>query len=276
MKRVLAGTLAVLVVALLAIWRFSRSDAPEPADDTKAIAPDRTSPAAATPPGTSRKPSVPVFDERPALRAKIEELEKEREAEKRTKERECVTSVSSNCPFLTPSQDILREMAKCAVVRADMPMPPTADSPETEGSSPPEVAEVSRPFWQEKHEQLKLLHREIVGKPQAPENLGGLLEEVQRAIPVAVTEEIHRTIARERAGLANSPTPRDLPNRPAAERFWRIRLSLGDDFEDLLARRIGAQRARALRAERDGWAGKAVFTGQCEPSSPGTEGAAAK
>jgi hypothetical protein len=263
-KRVFVALLAVLVVALFAIWKVSRSNAPESAHDMNAIAPDRTPARAPSSTQNPRKPSVPVFDERPALRAKIEELEKEHEAEKRKKERECITSVSSNCPFLTPSQDVLREMARCGVVRADMPMPPSADSAEITGS-PDEMTEVGRQFWQERSEQFKLLHREIVGKPQAPTDVGSLLEEIQRAIPVGVSDQIHRVVARERAGLASSPTPRELANRIAAERFWRLRLALGDDFEDLLARKVGAQRARTLRAERDGWPGKAVFTGQCDP-----------
>jgi hypothetical protein len=261
LKRVLAGALAVLVVALLAIWRFSRS---EPADDSKTIASDRAPSAAGTPPAPAQKPSVPEFDERPALRAQIDELMKEREARKKEEERKCITSVSSTCPFLTPSQDVLREMAKCAVVRADMPLPPSADSPE-QATSPPELGEIDRQFWLEQGERLKSLHREIVGKPQAPDSVASLLEELQRAIPVDVTEKIHRVIARERAGLVSPPQPHELARRPAAERFWRLRLELGDDYEDALARKLGAERARTLRAEHDGWAGRAVFTGQCEP-----------
>jgi hypothetical protein len=264
LKRVLAAALAVLVVVLLAIWKLSRSEPGGPADDSKTIATDRTASETANPPATPQKRWVHKFDERPALRAQIDELMKEREARKKEEERKCITSVSSTCPFLTPSQDVLREMAKCAVVRADMPLPPSEDSPE-QATSPPELGEIDRQFWLEQGERLKSLHREIVGKRQVPETVASLLEEIQRAIPMDLTVTIHRAIARERAGLVNPPQPQELGGRPAAERFWRLRLELGDEYEDSLARKLGAERARTLRAEHDGWAGKAVFTGQCEP-----------
>jgi hypothetical protein len=265
----LITVVAILIAAILfVVWRLSREAPPREAAGEGAVntsgAPVTTRPA---PRGEPKRP-VPVFDETAALRAQVSELLNEREAQKKLQQRECVTSISSKCPFLTPSQEVLREMARCAVVRADMPLVPSPQSPDQDNNVPPEVVEVNRRFWGEKRAEFQQLYGELLGKPAPPDDFEKLLDEIRQAVPITVTDDVQRRIARERAGLPGSQPPRDLAGLSPAERFWRKRLSFGDDYETALAQKLGAVRARTLRAEGDGWPMKALYSGSCDPPAP--------
>jgi hypothetical protein len=267
-KRLL-GVVSLLIAAVLfLVWRLSRAPSPHQAGGEVAAKASGAPVATGPSPRGARKRSAPVFDETAALRAQVAELTNEREAQKKLQERECLTSISSKCPFLTPSQEALREMARCAVVRADMPIAPSTRSPDQDKDLPPEVAEVNRRFWAEKRAEFQQLYQELLGKPAPPDDFQKLLEETQEAVPINVTDEVQRRVARERAGLPGSQPPRDLSGLSPGERFWRKRLAFGDDYEAALAQKLGAVRARTLRAEGDGWPMKALYSGNCDPPAP--------
>ncbi len=64
-------------------------------------------------------------------------------------------------------------------------------------------------------------------------------------------ELVRRRISQERAGLA--PAPADVQRLSPFERYFRALAGLGEEAERLLAARVGADKARAVRAEHGGW-----------------------
>jgi hypothetical protein len=73
--------------------------------------------------------------------------------------------------------------------------------------------------------------------------------EIEDKTPREERPVILQKLSRERAGLA--PPPRDPGKTSTLERLLRAFVELGDQSEAALARRIGPERARAIRG--DGW-----------------------
>jgi hypothetical protein len=85
--------------------------------------------------------------------------------------------------------------------------------------------------------------------------------EIFERAPEGSRGRARQQLAREKAGL--TPPPADLAKTPVAERTMRLMMSIGDRYEQEVAKRLGPERARALRAKHDGWRGKTVTNG-CE------------
>jgi hypothetical protein len=83
-------------------------------------------------------------------------------------------------------------------------------------------------------------------------------QEIQDKSPPGENNAILQRISRERAGFDQPPA--DLSKTSALERMTRAYVQLGDQSESALARRIGADRARAIRG--NAWGARYV-AGSC-------------
>lgn len=258
---ILAALAALLLVVDVLFRGRSSEDRSRQAPAEEKVTPDRSPPSSthvAKPSGSG----PPNFDETQALRHRIDELTSEREAERRNKERKCGTIVSSECPFLNPSKDTLLEMARCGVVKFDLPLPDESNASDAGQRS--QVDELKRQFWDRRRNELLSILRQLGQDPGSVQNVEALEEAVEKVISPATTEEVQRRIAREKAGLLPVLGPSEVTSAPPAERYWRSVTSLGDDYEAYLAGTLGAARAHELRTEGDGWPVKKLYSGKCE------------
>jgi hypothetical protein len=213
----------------------------------------------------------PVFDETPVLRKRIEDLSAELDRQKHEREIRCMTTLNDkDCPFLSPSSEMLRGMARCAIVRIDMPNLSAA----MEGALgwtvlPPNeqaaVKSAASAFTEEVVHELQELHQAAGGGVTPSTNVNELLSKVETLVTTDPNAggEVLRAIAKERAGISLPPPPGKVRALPPIERFWRFRASLGDGFERSLAKFLGPARAHELREDRDGWPLKESYAGEC-------------
>jgi hypothetical protein len=103
--------------------------------------------------------------------------------------------------------------------------------------------------------QLRGLYTEIGGEAAVAERMspGSLVNELFQKMGPHEGDAARVRLSRERAGLQAPPA--DLSSTSPGERLFRLMFTMGDEFERKLGERIGAQRAHALRARRDGWTG---------------------
>lgn len=255
---------ALALVAMMAAALLLRRRPPRRAQG-EGEEPSSTEPA----PARARRP--PRFDESSAPRAKGAELdaglEQVRAAQakaRRDEERACLTSVSDKCQFLDPSPEALADMARCGILRIDLPdLDATEARPDEQGHVSDEaeaMAQATREVNGVVRDELRGLHADLglAGDP-APK-LSDLLEAIETGLPRADGPDIRRRIARERAGLDSPPATLTDPT----ERYWRLRASIGDQYEQALANKVGSARARALRKAHDGWAQRGIYVGQCQ------------
>lgn len=188
-------------------------------------------------------------------------------------------SGGQECPFLQPSPEVLREMARCAQFRADIPPGLLGDQPfrvDPELRSLAQVTEdeeralaaASARIRDELRAEIAPLFVELglVGEPDAM-TVASMVDAIQERRVVgpldmerlAERNAARRAISRERAGL----DPGEIPSTPAARLEFLV-AELGDRFERALARELGADRALELRMATDGWGDRGVFAGQCE------------
>jgi hypothetical protein len=252
---------AALVVGLL-VGRGRRSSS------QPAVAADDRGDRPSAP--VSKKP--PALNENALLRARVAELTAEIEQvkaaqakEQVAKKRDCLTSATSDCPFLDPTPEELREMARCGIVHIDVPnfdREPEAGEPLTAEQQRIEEARVA--VGDRMRGELQAIYREA-GLPQPMPGAIAELSEALEKIARPEQADVLRQIARERAGAA---PPSAIEQQTLAQRFFRLRAGVGDRYESALAKHLGAERAHALRLETNGWPMRAVYTGVCEPPDP--------
>lgn len=175
------------------------------------------------------------------------------------------------CAFLDPNRLELDRMADCGIVRIELPSfvgdrfsDPTFDAAarwsDDVGLTPQEaaaLAEVGDHVREALYHDLTQLALEA-GKTQAWADetsfigMMGAVMDASASTP-AQTEELLRRLAAERAGRVAPPA--DLSGLSLEERFMRRILELGDELEQVLAERLGPDRADALRHAHDGWPG---------------------
>jgi hypothetical protein len=80
-------------------------------------------------------------------------------------------------------------------------------------------------------------------------SIAAMRREIDEKIPPSEHNVLLQRLSRERAGLDRPPA--DLSKASPLERLTRAYLALGDQTEAALARRLGADRARAIRG--DSW-----------------------
>ena len=229
------------------------------------------------------KTAPPAFDDRAALQARISELELElarmrtdaaipQPQGSRALQDECSADISERCRFLSPSPDVLLARARCGTMITDIPAfllrDDDEDGQDPSALTPDEVArngarrELRARLWQ----QMDGIYQELAGPRYR--RIAGFSHLADRLKALA-PEEAHRTvlrqIAEERAGLRLPPTSSQVATLSPGERFWRLWASVGDHYEELLARAVGKERARASRQATDGWSRKLVYPGECPP-----------
>lgn len=171
--------------------------------------------------------------------------------------------------FYPTTPESLAQLARECSVRVDEP--PVLDSTPGElgnladelHASPDEarvMGEVVTELHKSLRGELRVLYEEVVGRAPSQElSSRALLSEIYDKTPAADRRGVLERIARERAGEL---PPRDLAEANAYERAQRLATGLGDSYQELLARKLGAVRTSALRAEQGGWPwSRSVFTG---------------
>lgn len=232
------------------------------------------------PSSAPRRPTgPPAFDDRAALRTRVAELE-EVVAQLRADasalpgaaasgKEDCNTTISQRCPVLSPPREVLLERARCGTVVADIP-PFIEGLDSGDDKAPAELTaderagqrvrdELTAQLWAE----MDGLYRELAGSRYRRIPDITRLAERLKGLAVHGDEPVMRQIAEERAGLRAPPTPAELASLPPADRFWRLWVTMGDRYEELLGKAIGAPRARAMRESSDGWSFRYQRTGTC-------------
>lgn len=168
-------------------------------------------------------------------------------------------------PYVDPSRDELLARAQRCEVRYDTPQvlegTPHTISPraardmglsDTERDAMNEVLKETHATVQT---QLRKLYVEIGGDRNTAERLSSqsLINEIGEKLPESAGHEARVRLSQERAGLLAPPA--NLAQASPAEQVLRLLTSVGDDLERQLGERIGADRAHALRLQKDGWSG---------------------
>jgi hypothetical protein len=137
----------------------------------------------------------------------------------------------------------------------------------------PVVREVIAAVEARANQELARLYADATGDDTPAErmSLDWMFAEVLRSADTDEPAQVRRTLARERAGLA--PAPADLRRVTPYEELVRSLMRSGDDLERALAARLGAGRARELRARHGGWPGLRWNVAGCPPAGAGTDAA---
>ena len=228
----------------------------------------------AAPAGVARDATTHVADHESAKRSPMKQIGK---IDTRRAAQGCAGGTGEDCPFLEPDDETLQELARCGIVRYEVPRflddltSPTELDPawvELTGLTDAEaqgVVAASRAFRERLGEQATALAVEVGLERQWAETSAfwiviGMIQHQAEADEHAASLQ---RIARERAGLEEPPGP-DAELTPT-DRANRLLASAGDAFEAAMAERLGAARAKELRAAGDGWPGRRTQLGnQCE------------
>lgn len=172
-----------------------------------------------------------------------------------------------------PSPERLAAWVGECQVRADEPgfdrwQPSTSLGKNERGLEPSELPQVNAALL-EVQQQWKTLVRslyiEATGDTAGAETLS--IDAMRGEIEEKGDRQEHnlllQRIAQERAGLIQPPA--DLSKTSPLERLFRAYIKLGDQSEQALAKRLGPERAKAIRG--DGWGSRSNWSG-C-PDKPG-------
>jgi hypothetical protein len=185
----------------------------------------------------------------------------------------CIDDIKGQgCAFLDPTQLERDRMADCGMIRFNIPAFLSDRSAEPgfgegwadiAGLTPQEaavLAEVSEEFREAVYRDLTELAL------QAGKSKGWADESPFLGLAFAIAEAsgdtpedgeaMFRRLAAEQAGRDAPPT--DLSGVSLDERFTRMTMEWGDQFEQALAARLGPDRASALQHANDGWPGPRV------------------
>jgi len=157
-----------------------------------------------------------------------------------------------------PSPEKLAEWVATCHVRSDEPAldrftPLTEPNPQR-GITASELDDYNAAITEVQKQWKDLtrsLYIEITGDTVGADTLSSeaMRREIEDKSPRGESGAIRQRISQERAGLV--PPPEDLSKASTLERFIRAHLQLGDQSEAALAKRLGAERAHAIRGE--GW-----------------------
>jgi hypothetical protein len=192
------------------------------------------------------------------LRARLVSLESERAPGAKSKH----SFTDDGSSFFAPTKDELVAMAKRCELRMDIPSleaepyPPGPELSESIGLTAAErdaLLKMHEEFHRWLVTELQKLYAEVTGDETGGASLsaGALGNEITEKSPDAELQALRRRIAEERAGLVAPPA--DLASTSPLERYTRLMAGLGDEYEHRVASVLGPARARALRADSDGW-----------------------
>lgn len=174
-------------------------------------------------------------------------------------------------PWHDPSPEKLAEWVATCHVRVDEPaldrFTPLTEPNEHSGVTADELGDYNAALTEVQtrwKELTRSLYIEITGDTVGADSLSNeaMRREIEDKSPRGENNVILQRISRERAGLAAPPA--DPSKTSPLERLTRAWVQLGDQSEAALARRLGPERAHAIRGE--GW-GARYETGGCPTSS---------
>jgi len=166
-----------------------------------------------------------------------------------------------------PSPELLAEWVGECHVRADEPgfdrwQPATSLGKNERGLEPGELAKVNEALGEVQAQWkalVKQLYIEATGDTAGTETLSleAMRGEIEEKGDQADHNRVLQQVAMERAGQAQPPA--DLSRTSPFERMFRAYIRLGDQSEQALASRLGAERAKAIRG--DGWGSRSNWSG---------------
>lgn len=166
-----------------------------------------------------------------------------------------------------PSPERLKEWAASCHIRNDAPdidrWKPATDLGKNErGLEPAELPQLNAVLaeLQKQWKQLvRALYIEATGDMQGADSLStdAMRREIEEKSAPEERGLLLQRIAQERAGMLQPPT--DLSKATPFERLFRAWLELGDKTEAAIAKRLGAERAKAIRGE--GWDWRSDMSG---------------
>ena len=152
-------------------------------------------------------------------------------------------------------------------VRSDDPgferwQPSTSLGKNDRGLEPGELSQHNAALSEIQQQWKQLVHAlyvEATGDVAGAETLSldAMSGEIQEKASPGEHNVLLQRIAQERAGLAQPPA--DLSKTSPFERLFRSHLKLGDQAEQALAKRLGPERAKAIRG--DGWGSRSDWSG---------------
>ncbi len=184
----------------------------------------------------------------------------------------------AGCNFLDDTPLVLEEMARCGIVRFELPSfvmvreaDPSFDDAWSSavGLTPKEAAQLSIVADQVRENYYNAVVELVVetgrerswAQQTALMGLMGALHEYkdEKDTGMAVAAQI----SRERAGLTQTGPAKGAD--PIIEAFYRRMMGFGDEFETALGRSLSPARARELRRHANGWPGNRAQTpSQCK------------
>jgi hypothetical protein len=166
-----------------------------------------------------------------------------------------------------PSPEKLTEWVAECRVRADEPgfdrwQPITSLGKNERGLEPAELAQVNAAMTDIQTQWkalVKQLYVEATGDVPGSESLSteAMRREIEEKGNQAEHNLVLQRVAMERAGQAQPPA--DLSKASPFERMFRAYIKLGDQTEAALAKKLGAERAKAIRG--DGWGSRSNWSG---------------
>ncbi|MGN6107173.1 MAG: hypothetical protein ACTHU0_18845 [Kofleriaceae bacterium] len=172
-----------------------------------------------------------------------------------------------------PSPERLAEWAKECHIRYDEPgfdrwKPLRADLGNGLGLEPGEIPAYNAAMTEVQQQWrtlVRALYIETTGDTAGADvlSLDAMRGEILEKSPPEELGQVLQRLAAERAGLAAPPA--DLSKTSPLERLFRALSALGDQSEAAIAKRLGAERAKAIRG--DGWGSRSDQSG-C-PRGPG-------
>lgn len=184
-----------------------------------------------------------------------------------------VNAGSCYCPDdarpLDADQDVLDQWVAVCRVHADVPplagptpedlaqLAAIADTLELTGTERDAFRDASLAFAARAVADLRRIYTDATGDTSDVDEIEPemLITLIDRTAGPGEPPRVRQRLARERAGLDEAPT--DMSTVSPYEELYRGIIALADGFERELAERIGAERARQLRAMHGGWPGPA-------------------
>jgi len=166
--------------------------------------------------------------------------------------------------WFDPSEERLKAWAAECRVRVDEPsldrwQPQTGLGKNERGLEASELPQVNAAMTEVQTQWktlVRALYLETTGDVAGADTLS--TEAMRREIEEKGGDDsVKQRIAQERAGLAQPPA--DLTKTTPFERMFRAYLALGDQSEAAIAKRLGAERAKAIRG--DGWGSRHEMSG---------------
>ncbi|MCG8421306.1 MAG: hypothetical protein MJE77_25590 [Proteobacteria bacterium] len=204
------------------------------------------------------------------LRAQVDSLERALRDSRRSV-RQARSEDDDGRPWFDPGPELLHKFARECRVRYDVPPILRADSrwltpdraqqlglSETEHQQVNQTLAEMHARWKE---QLRQLYIEATGDTSGADSLSmnAMARELwDKSLP-GETERIQQRIARERAGMIEPPA--DWSRASPIERYFRRLGALGDEMEAALGRKLGRDKARALREQNQGWGSRMEVAG---------------